>query len=156
MEKGEYEIRSVRTFMGHEGHGFNAVLLRKGRKIADVHDMADGGCYSYYFKDEKERELFFGHARKQAAVNSIEPWDTLVAEMVDAHLADRKLRKMCRNRTVFRLQGDEEGRYRTLDAGYSAEVAGTLRRRHAGRGLEIINERYMQEGNIPKGSVTHE
>ncbi|HCE42885.1 MAG TPA: hypothetical protein DET40_05005 [Lentisphaeria bacterium] len=143
MGKDAYEVRNIKTFMGNEGHGFNAALYRDGMKVADVHDMADGGCYSYYFKEEAERKIFFEYARKNSATDEIEPWDSYVAGMVDAYLLDRKLRRLCRKEVLFRLQGDKEGLFHTLSRQYSQETAAELRRKYGASLVEIVNERYI-------------
>ncbi len=153
IENGGYELRNVKTFMGNEGHGFNAALCRDGNKVADVHDMADGGCYSYYFKEEAERKMFFEHARKNASTDAIEPWDMLVAGMVDAYLLDKKLRRLCRKEVLFRLEGNKEGLFHTLSRQYSPELGDALRRRYGTALVEIVNERFVgkETGNGQSG-----
>lgn len=40
-------IKGVTTFIGREGHGFNATLYMNGVKVAFVFDDASGGCIDY-------------------------------------------------------------------------------------------------------------
>jgi hypothetical protein len=40
---GDYSVKSVKSFMGREGYGFNANLYRGKKKIAFVRDDASGG-----------------------------------------------------------------------------------------------------------------
>lgn len=40
---GDYSVKNIKTFMGREGHGFNANLYRGKKKIAFVIDDASGG-----------------------------------------------------------------------------------------------------------------
>ena len=46
-----WSVGNVVTFMGTEGHGFNADLLLNGKKVAFVIDSGNGGCYSYQWSD---------------------------------------------------------------------------------------------------------
>ena len=38
-----YSVKNVKTFIGNEGHGFNATLHRGKKKVAFVYDDASGG-----------------------------------------------------------------------------------------------------------------
>ncbi len=49
----EFSLDIKKTFMGREGHGFNAILNWKGKKVAEVHDMADGGMYNFYWSSPR-------------------------------------------------------------------------------------------------------
>lgn len=42
-----YSVSGIKSFIGREGHGFNAYLHHDGRKIAFVTDHANGGCLSF-------------------------------------------------------------------------------------------------------------
>lgn len=46
-----YTLKSVKTFIGREGHGFNAVLCRDGKPVADVLDDASGGPVDFHWRD---------------------------------------------------------------------------------------------------------
>lgn len=46
-----YTLKSVKTFIGREGHGFNAVLCRDGKPVADVRDDASGGPVDFHWRD---------------------------------------------------------------------------------------------------------
>jgi hypothetical protein len=46
-----YSVKSVRTFTGHEGQGFSAVLYRGDVPVADLIDDANGGELSINWRD---------------------------------------------------------------------------------------------------------
>lgn len=54
----QYTIKGLKTFRGMEGYGFNATLLRDGKPVAFVMDDANGGPYSYEWKDSATRRQF--------------------------------------------------------------------------------------------------
>lgn len=54
----EFSLKVNKTFMGREGHGFNATLYRNGKKVADIHDMADGGICGFYWRNMQDEYRF--------------------------------------------------------------------------------------------------
>lgn len=52
-----YEIKNLKTFNGREGKGYNANLLRDGKKVAELIDSGDGGMVSV-------REIVFGEVKR--------------------------------------------------------------------------------------------
>lgn len=48
-----YTVSGIKTFTGMEGSGFNANLLRDGKKVAEVIDDASGGPLMIHWADEK-------------------------------------------------------------------------------------------------------
>lgn len=46
-----YTVRKVKTFLGHEGHGFNAELIKDGQPVAFVMNAADGGPCDFEWYD---------------------------------------------------------------------------------------------------------
>lgn len=46
-----YSVKGVKSFIGNEGHGFNATLYRDGKAVAFVYDDASGGPVAFEWKD---------------------------------------------------------------------------------------------------------
>ncbi|MEN6303334.1 MAG: hypothetical protein ABFD96_11450 [Armatimonadia bacterium] len=46
-----YTVKGVKSFIGNEGHGFNATLYRDGKAVAFVYDDASGGPVAFEWKD---------------------------------------------------------------------------------------------------------
>lgn len=50
-----YGVSKVKVFVGIEGHGFNATLMRDGKPVALVIDDASSGPTMFNWLDEKAR-----------------------------------------------------------------------------------------------------
>lgn len=46
-----YKVAKVKTFKGREGEGFNADLIRDGKKVAEIINDASGGCLDFHWLD---------------------------------------------------------------------------------------------------------
>lgn len=57
MSQPAYTIRNVKTFMGHEGPGYNIVLLRDGQKVAEVIHEGNGGEPYIYWQDIEAEQV---------------------------------------------------------------------------------------------------
>lgn len=49
-----YTVKGVKSFIGNEGHGFNATLYRDGKAVAFVYDDASGGPVAFEWKDRAD------------------------------------------------------------------------------------------------------
>lgn len=45
----DFSLQAVKTFKGMEGHGFNANLMVKGKKIAEIIDSGNGGEMNIHY-----------------------------------------------------------------------------------------------------------
>ena len=60
MNKPTVVLKSIKTFMGMEGHGFNADVWINGVKCMLAIDSANGGCYeyqSYAYNSPKAKQI---------------------------------------------------------------------------------------------------
>ncbi len=64
----------------------------------------------------------------------------LMARLVDKFEEKKQFKSWCKKQTVFRLDGDKKGSYRTLSRVYDANMKAYLEKKHIGKGLVIINE----------------
>ncbi|MEI6423293.1 MAG: hypothetical protein WCP55_13810 [Lentisphaerota bacterium] len=156
-----YSLRKVKTFIGNEGRGFNAELLRDGRPVAFVIDSAQGGEFEYQwygggktlgkkhlaemFKLQKFVEtlpdLDGGHGMLRMDM------DRYVGSLLDAYLEDRQKRNWCKTNCVFRLKGDTEGEYRTIPVPRNnpelmVKCIAHVKEMYGDRVEEILNERF--------------
>ena len=53
-----YKVTKVKTFKGREGEGFNADLLKDGKKVAEVINDASGGEVDFHWLDFKSPSAF--------------------------------------------------------------------------------------------------
>jgi len=161
----EYTVKSVKTFRGREGMGFNATLCRDGKKVALVDDAANGGSYSYHWLDYKEgrkvevdivnwqgkavkmhctpeQAKFVEHVRAHTK-ETFEPEDRFVVDLVDDFEEAKTLKRWCRTKTVIILKGDAKGNYHTFNDKYSAAMKAYIEKKYGDQVAEIVNERFV-------------
>lgn len=68
-------------------------------------------------------------------------WRTLVNEMVDAQENERRLRRLCKTKTLFILPTAKRGEFWTLNKPYSPDTRAYLLNKY-GPETEIVNERF--------------
>jgi len=56
--------------------------------------------------------------------------------------AEQRMKRQCKTKTLFRLVGDEKGRYWTMKAVYSSVIKTRLEMKYGDKLVEIINEKY--------------
>lgn len=167
---GEYSVKKVKTFMGHEGGGYNADLYRGKKKVATVIDQGDGGePYIYWVdveakivpititnhKDEKctfhgtpEQKLFKEHLetlplQKEFDMELRVSDDWFLSALVEAYEEGEQLRKWCKKKTVLKLNGQGDGEYSVLPQPYDHNQKASWEKVMGDKLVEIINERFL-------------
>lgn len=148
-----YSVNGVKSFRGHDGNGFNANLLKYGKKIAFVQDMASGGCYDFHFVDGwkcQDAQDFENYIKSLPEVDT--DWgkmkqnaDMFVAKLVGKFEDDRNVKRWCKTQVVFTVKSDKLGEYRTLKMlykGNEVKVKEYIENKY-GKEYEILNERYL-------------
>lgn len=127
---GGYAVQGVKSFIGREGHGFNATLTHNGRKVAFVQDMADGGMYRYDWlaKDRAQANTdaqafgafiktlpqvdLSGHFASPTGANMLvdADGDTFLAQLVERYENAARFRRLLKTRLVLLT---ENGNIRT-------------------------------------------
>lgn len=165
-----YSVKSVKTFRGMEGEGYNATLCRNGVPVALVIDDATGGEIRFEWNDWKAArvDVTVRHYQTGASVvhkgtpeealfaeyvmslpmyefygkKSYHNFDTAIGEIMNAVLVEKQYTRWCKTKTCFRLKGDKEGAYRTIAALYTAKIKAELEARHGNKLEVILNEKY--------------
>jgi hypothetical protein len=140
------EARGVKSFLGREGHGFNASLYINGKKAAFVMDSADGGMYDWRWLDKDAEKAFAEHIEMIPPVGGEFPHnvdaDEVMGGLVDDALNARRFARLMKTKTVFRLKSDKDGDWRTLNGGpYSPAAREWLVKKYGDNLGEIMNER---------------
>jgi hypothetical protein len=115
-----YSVRKVKTFIGMEGQGFNATLCRDGKPVANVIDDASGGCIDFHWLVPGEE------AALEAVCKQMPPTefygemltyntDMLLSRLVDEHENEKRLKRVAKKKTLFRVKGDDPDEWRTLN-----------------------------------------
>lgn len=165
----KYTVRKVKTFLGHEGHGFNAELLRDGVPVAFVIDDANGGEPRFDWYDRTyalvklERtdggnpvtlkipveaaalhEHIKGHTRTAYGETFPLSMDLFVGELVDDHKMAAATKRRCKSSTCYRLVGQEPGEYMQTTVKYSKEIGDKLRAKYGDKLECIYNEQNLE------------
>ena len=140
----EYTVKSVKSFVGMEGHGFNASLYRNGKKVAFVIDDANGGDYHFQWCDwkvpkveihitthEGKPHTFKGTPEEKILYEIIETLpkesseyfpdglkvsvDTFVSKIIDKFESERWMKRNLKSKFLFQI-GDKigSGEYQTF------------------------------------------
>lgn len=173
---GDYAVKSVKSFVGNEGYGFNANLYRNGKKIGFCYDDAGGGGMHPIdwlgtpnshddkdgwekwrkFRDEEQRLLDL-HIAGLPKVESEhcdggltvdESW--FVTELVSKWERERdmkKLLKQCKTKTLFRHSKCKFGGYVIMSAICDEKTRAKLKKDY-GEDVEIFND-VLDAGKIP-------
>lgn len=166
-----YEVKNVKTFKGMEGAGgYSCTLYKDGKRIAECIDDDSGGeIMVRYFdfnvpKIEMERVNFRGDKFTYKAtpeekafleyIISLGSYEclgsefnycehTVIDEMVNEFLDNKRFKQQCKKKTLFSLKSDEEGQHWVLDAPYEERVRIHLLEKHGDNLDEIINMRFL-------------
>ena len=151
--KHGYTVRDIKTFRGMEGEGFNATICRDGREIAFVIDDATGGDVHIQWADarsqgaEEKRLLEFlktlPKERWEDTEYDVTP-DIFLATLVEQAQTEKRLRRLFRTETLFRLRDDptDNDKWRTLKAPFSPGVKAQLVKAYGDRLVHVLNEDY--------------
>ena len=163
----KYTVRKVKTFVGHEGDGFNLELLRDGVPVAFVIDDANGGeiSFDWYDRDERIPYEFERHGdgklvtleiskeeallrdqikgRTTTVFGDTRPMsmDTFVWQLLEDHKMLKSLQRRCKTSTCYRLVGQEPGAYMQLNIKYSKDTGDKLRAKYGDKLECIYNEK---------------
>lgn len=148
----KYEVKNVKGFTGMEGYGYECTLYKDGAKIGTVTDPAEGG-EPHFFLNKGEKELLdqfcktlpkeacdFEELKKKYPDGMEVDASQYIARLVDGYENSKQLKKWCKTKTLFTLDGDKEGEYRVVKSPYSPSVKQFLEKKYPNKGLKIINE----------------
>jgi hypothetical protein len=93
---------------------FTASIYFKGKRIGDVSNRGTGGCHNYGVSNKPLWAEFEAHVDGLEDMDSFERMDMVIYQLLDEFEHKKELKRMTRNQVIFRVQGDEEGYYRTL------------------------------------------
>ena len=100
--KNLYTVKAIKTFIGMEGHGFNADLYLNNNKIAFVYDDASGGEINFQFNTPEQETDFqkFAVEKLGSEYGDYASAETLINNMVYELLQRRDLKALLNKKTV--------------------------------------------------------
>jgi hypothetical protein len=151
----KYEVKNVKGFTGMEGYGYECTLYKDEARIGTITDPAEGG-EPHFFLNQGEKELLdqFCKTLPKTPLDSDDldvlkekypdgmdvDASTFIARLVDEYEGLKQLKKWCKKETLFTLEGDKKGHYRTVKLPYSPLVKQRLEQKYLNQGLKIVNE----------------
>lgn len=148
-----YSLKNIKYFDSRNGQGMNANLYKGRDLVAKVNDEGRGGQINYYFQSREEQTAFdafvsdwfntSGEREKKDLEmapyrdpNDPNAGNWSTAEIRDAWVSftefqveeAKLLKRMSKKGTPFRLKGDPEGDWRTVNAPYTPEVEAWLKK----------------------------
>lgn len=130
----DLEVKSVKSFIGMEGYGFNANLYYKGKKVALVVDEASGAPLIFWWEksigatattlmdlaSKLPSRLFEG-------LTIPYDLDMVVSELVDAYENKKRFNRLKKNNVLFQVDGKT---YQVKHGGNPAEATSRVLAKH--------------------------
>lgn len=137
MKTQNYSIKKVKSFIGTEGYGYSCDLLLNGVKVGTVYDRADGGEVDFDLKDDN-LELFTKYAKSKN-----ECIEVVMGALVDDFENNKKFARLCKTKTLFRIEGDVEGEYRSIKHVWDDVMKQHLNEKYGSKVIEVYNEKLV-------------
>ncbi len=161
-----YTIKSVKTFRGMEGHGFNVTLLRDGKKVALVMDEGCGGEARFEWVDyampkvdvpwtnygqepisirctPEEATLYEFLRGKTCQFDtltlSMNP-DLFIGELLTKYENDKRFARLCKTKTIFHLRSDPVDSWRKFNSPFNKRMKDLIVEKYGNQVDEIMNE----------------
>lgn len=147
-----FEIKKHKSCDGSDGIAYSCELWVNGRLGAFVNNEGRGGSTWFRWVDADLERITTNYVDCLPLIPSkteteLQLWpngrsndlECFIAELCDKEDEEKRIRKLCRTKTVFRLKSDEEHLY-TLTNPFSAAAAAHLRAKHGDNLKEIFNE----------------
>lgn len=167
-----YGITGLKTFRGMEGRGYNATLCRDGAKVALLIDGGNGGMLDVEWADHAKPRVGAKIKRHDGseAILKCTPEEALLrnflwgktytfdghvmdqdiesfcGELIDAFTNERRFRRMCIKKVLFRLKGDKGGEYRVINQVFSQPLHAAMVKKYGDKIDVILNVKY----GVPK------
>ena len=154
LRHSKYEVKNLKGFQGMECPGFNATLYtRGGKRIATIIQDGSGGPVSIEFIDKAEEDAFVAYIKTlprdplstDPVIAKMFPEgmevtdDIYISQLADLYRNDKRMSRLCKKETLFRLKGDGEGCYRTLNVKWGPTAKDYLDKHHGQNIEEILN-----------------
>jgi len=164
-----YSVKNIKSFTGREGLGFECTLYKDGKKIGTVTDTANGGEVDFYLDKGEEDKLraycktlprtYYDDVKNTTSLTK-KQFEKFWKEGREIHAGDfvtalvekwendkrqkAQRRRWCKRETVFRIEGDKKGNYRTISQPYDIKIKAHLMQKYKGQGLVIVNEEFVK------------
>lgn len=142
----------IAKFLSEETLAFTATIYVDGKKVGEVSNDGHGGPNRYHFDAFDGKKGYEIEQELQAWANTQPPnkefpflkvdLDMIVARLMDKEEESKQLRRWCKKETLFMLEGDAEGQWRTVKAPYSDRVQAFLDNKYGSKVVRIANKEF--------------
>ena len=126
----------VAEHLSEETLAFTATVYVDEKRIGTAKNDGHGGCNFYYWTDRIAGDALEAYA---ATLDDFEPLDGLIADLIDRELSRKWYKRHCKNKTLFRVNGDDEGSWRTINRPFGPQVQAFLAQKYPNQISEIAN-----------------
>ncbi len=130
-----YHLKGLKTFNGMEGGGYEATLYLDKKKVAIAMNGGAGGCDDFHFVSRDDESAFQAfvdawyetsrakvdwaafvkeHGLNDDEVSAGSKMESWVSSAIGDIENQKRLKRLARTQTLFRLKGDNEGDWRTV------------------------------------------
>lgn len=129
-----YHLKGLKTFNGMEGGGYECNIYRDKVKVGTAMNEGSGGDDHFHFTSREEETAFQDAAGKwyetSRSKTEWESWckensmsldvrpqhkmESWVSETMSGMEEQKRLKRLSKTKTLFRLKGDEAGVWRTI------------------------------------------
>ncbi len=141
------EVKNIKSFEASDGYAYYCAGYVNGKRAFLVENHGDGGETIFTALDPDLYQLAMTYAESLPDVecegfeNKIpSDLDLLVCQLIDRREEDKKLRRICKTKTLFRLPGDEAGKWRVYNIKFDKTAQNIIRYMHPN--AEIANLRF--------------
>jgi len=138
----------VHQDMSEETTCFSASIYWKGKRVGTAMNHGHGGCNQYSWTDHEAgreleawadaQELYYTNYEGEETEVTFEKLDHLVDEEIQSVEADRWMKRQTKRHILLRLEGDEEGAFRTYpNQGRPEKVAELIREKFGEKIIEL-------------------
>jgi len=139
------------NFMSDETTCFSATVYVDGVKTCTAENEGHGGCNNYpWIYDRsmfdkvcewaKTQKFSFEWSSGEKTYDS--DLDMEISKVMDEMEKIKQYKKWCKKETLFRLEGDEEGSWRTVRNTYEPRVKKYIMDKYGSKVVEILNEKF--------------
>ncbi len=138
------EIKNLKMHrdMSQETDCFSCSIYSEGKRVGLARNEGVGGPNSYDWFDREAGREIEAWAEAQELEFSFEKLDQIIDQLRYDLLERQELKRWCKNQTMFRLKGDEEGAWRTLKLNYMPQGRAWVLHKYSDQLEEIANERF--------------
>ena len=140
MTKNIITVKNVKIQeqLSEESLCFSATIYFKGQRIGETTNRGCGGGNEYHWFDRTASAEIEAWAEDQEVEYDFEKLDQIIDKLVCDFDDARRLKRMSKNKTVFRLIGDEDGTYHSLSIPYSDRAQKYLDKQFGDKVIEIV------------------